>query len=463
MLKPRDSSSFVNVEPWKDMALQKRGRSTTPARKSKRARTGKWTVARRSVSAPPSRLKSKTAGGKMTKAMTVYRKRNLFRGSYGGKFTKLSRRSGRGMDKFFGKGCVSVEEITGVGNDKDCVYVMAEVINAERLFRNSIGSIIRLLLEKAGLIVTGWDDTPWPVAVGSGSVLTILEGGYIVGLSVHDLDAGSFSIVEAAQAGTENTFGQIVDKFVPYIKTWSQGFGQLSSSNDKTPYAFVLYKVTGDSANTGVTSTKLAEVVFAEAKVEFAGTVSVKVQNRSLPGTDQYNVEDVRANPLQGRMYSFRGVPRLKVIANEASTSGSYKFDQFYVDHYGLELFGDFNIDGNFKEPPPPALFWNCMKSSKIRLQPGEINSYGLYDHRKGMRPTDLWRSIKYQVTDSTGDFYNYSTYKTLLIALEDVINLSLGVANITVAVETERKLGCICYEKKRKFMKAKFEQQILV
>ena len=116
-----------------------------------------------------------------------------------------------------------------------------------------------------------------------------------------------------------------------------------------------------------------------------------------------------------------------------------------------------------YKEPPPPSAMWNCVKSSKIRLDAGSIRNYGLSQSKKSVPVIRLWRSIKFQGTDSGGaDFYTYGSFKVLLLGLEDVININPDGVSIKLAIEAERKLGCMVSERKRRFMKPAFYQHAL-
>lgn len=430
-------------------------------------KAGEYVSGKRKRAAPKASDPPAYQSKKVKRGRNGRRFESAVHGVWAGRFSKMSRKSGRGMDMYHKKGCVQIEELTGQGTDGNCVYAMAEVIQAKTLFRVTIGAIIRKLLEKGGFAVSGWDDTPWPAAAGSGTV-GAFDGEYSVCLVMWDLDAGTNTNVLQSQSPTENTFAQVVDKFVDYIIDWSQQYGDFSTENDHEPYAFVLFKSVRNSGGTAVTAIKLAEILFGECRMTLSGSMTMKVQNRTRPNDSgvtnpDYNADSVEANPIQGRMYECKGVPRFKANGLQASTSGAYKFSQFYVAKRGLELFNPVNMDPTFKEPPPPGVMWNCNKSAKIRLDPGRIHSYGLTERRISVPVIRLWRSIHYNATDSAGGgFYTYNSFKVLLMGFEDVININSEYSDIKIAVEVERKLGCFCSERKNRFMKPQFEQIVL-
>ena len=375
---------------------------------------------------------------------------------YAGKFRRMNKRSGRNMDRYHRAGVVSVDEVVGLKSDPNCVYVLAEVCTGKKVIINSVAAVIRLLFTKAGISVTGWEDSPWPRLVGAGSTSST-DGDYYIGLIGSDMTAGTHTLEASCGSTADQSFKDIVGEFVDWILVWSQGYGALSTSNDKMPYAFVLYKHVGSANNLGSTDIKLSEVVLGEACVDLSASMTCKVQNRTASATGSEDEENVTNCPLQGRMYEFNGTPRCKVDAFQGSTYGAYKFQQFYTQNNGLEMFTPDNMDVTLKEPPPPGLFWNCSKSSKIRMEPGNIKTYGLSYRKVGIPIIRLWRSIKYEVTQSTNDFYNYSLFKVLGFGFEEVINLN-GASSLSVAVEVERRLGVLCFEKKKKFMKESFE-----
>lgn len=397
-------------------------------------------------------------------AMVVYRpryRRNYKQnGSFGGKFKKLTRRSGRALDRFYRLGVSLTEEVTGSGDDANCVYTMAECMSAYRVIQLSIAAVIKKLFMKAGFSVTGWDDNPWVQLSGSAS-MAAADGDYHLILVEHDMTAGTFSNVVDASSASYPTFRQCVEVFVSHIEHWCAGFGVNDADNDHLPYAFVLIKNARNVADSAATFIKLAEVVLDQCVLDLKGSLSFKIQNRTVSATGGTESDDVSAAPIQGRMYEFKGTPRVKSVASQGvgSTFGTYKFSQFYTANNGVEVFNPSNLDPAFKEPPPPANFWNCRKSSEVRLEPGQIKSYGLTDYKNRIPIIRLWRSIHYQTTDSgTADFYTYNVYKLLMFGFEDVINVN-GSALVTIVFEAERKLSILCSEKRNTFTKVDFIQ----
>jgi len=375
-----------------------------------------------------------------------------------GKFKKPSRRSGRGLDKYHRNGVSMTEETTSSGTDANCLYIMAETVSAYRLVEYTIGALIRKLFGKAGIRIPGWDDNPYSIMMGSA-----LAGddtlAYQVNLIQKDVSTSGLSMF-TAQSFTYNTLNKLVAFFVPEVLQWMSGYGLNNAGNDKELIGFTLTKAV---SATGLPSTfmKLSEIAFDECVLEFSGNLNLKVQNRSTSATLGTDAEDVSATHVEGRLYTFNGIPKPKNNYNQvvAATAGAYKFSQFYVGNYGVEVFNPSNMDPTFAEPPPPSAFWNCKKSSKVNMGPGEIKNFFMKYHRRNINPIKLWKSIHYMTTDSgTNDFYTYNIMPTVMLAIEDVINLN-GASEITLAFEAERKLSVLCNERRKQFMKPNFVQ----
>lgn len=467
------------MKKWKEPYPSKESGEMAPVKRKRGVARGRSRVRTRSSTkraryAAPNPYKSaervKITGSmspraSKSNAMVVYRPR--YRrgykqmGAFGGKFKKLTRRSGRALDRFYRLGVSLTEEVTGTGTDANCVYTMAECMSAYRVIQLSIAAVLKKLFVKAGMNITGWDDNPWVQLAGNGTIANTDED-YHISLIENDLNTGTFVSVVDTSSDVSYTFRKCVEAFVSHIEHWCAGFGGNDAANDHLPYAFVLVKNVGNNTNNADTDVKLSEVILDQCVLDLKASLSFKIQNRTVAANGGTEADDVTASPIQGRMYEFKGTPRVKSVANQGligSTAGSYKFSQFYIANNGVEVFNPSNMDPTFKEPPPPANFWNCKKSSKVRLEPGQMKSYGLTDYKNRIPIVKLWRSIHYQTTDSgTSDFYTYNVYKLLMFSFEDVINVNAD-ALVTLAFEAERKLSVLCSEKRYTFTKIDFAQ----
>jgi len=426
-----------------------------------RKRIRRTSSTRRSKSGPSRYKSTSKKPSAKSKGMVVWKKKRPFTksASHGGKFKKPYKKAGRGLDKFHQGGVSMTEESTATGTDNDCVYVMAESVSSYRLVEYSIAALIRKLFNKAGLNIPGWDDNPYTQLMGL-PVVADSNRYYNIQLVEKDMSTSLISAMGTAPSGTYNTMNEIVGYFTPLVLTWMAGYGINSASNDKEPMGFVLYKETMATAVLA-SVTKLSEIAFDECSLEYNGTLKLKLQNRSTSATLGTDADDVAATHVQGRLYHFSGIPRPKNQYNQdvAATAGAYKFTQFFVANYGVEVFNPGNMDPCFAEPPPPSVFWNCTKSSTVNMAPGEIKSYFVRHRRKNIRPLKLWKSIQYMTTDSgVNDFYSYNVMPTVMLSLEDVINLN-GASEITIAFEAERTLSVRVNEKRKSFMKPKFVQ----
>lgn len=409
-------------------------------------------VARR-VAERASRSYTKTKTEKPKKKRSARLRRN-YKTLYAGKFARPNKRSGRMLDRFYKHGVSMVEETVGTAVDTDCVYAMAEVMSPFRLIQCTLGGVVKLLFNKAGFCVTGWDDNPWGIISG----LPTGDGQYYMALNEYEVSAASVSSAVTVDSLTASTLRQVVDAFVAYVQQWIASYGAVHASNDKWPHSMEIYKTVRNSGDTGTAFVRLADIVLDQVGIDLAASLTLKTQNRTVSVSGSTDAEDVTANPVQGRMYVFRGIPRVKGYSVETGGLAPYKFGVFYCGHFGVEIFRPDNMDPAYLEPPPPANFYNCQKSSKIRMQPGEIKHYGLTDSRKNVPLTRLWKSIRYIVTDNGElDFYTYNVFKVLMLAIEDVINTTSDASKVTIGMEVERRLSCIATERKKKFTKPVF------
>lgn len=427
-----------------------------------RKRVRRTSSTRRSKSGPSRYRSVSKKGSAKSKGMVVWKKsyKRPFKqpARHAGKFKKPSRKSGRGLDKYHKYGVSMTEETTSSGTDANCIYVMAETISAYRLVEYSIGALVRKLFQKAGLRIPGWDDNPYTEIMGS-AIGNDKSLAYDVSLVQKDVSTSAVTQLTISTSSVYDTMDKIVAHMVPDILAWMAGYGLNSASNDKELIGLVL----GKNSMVGAVATfiKLSEIAFDECVLEFTGSLNLKVQNRSTSATLGTDADDVSATHVEGRLYTFNGIPRPKNNYNQvvAATAGAYKFAQFYVANYGVEVFNPSNMDPTFAEPPPPSAFWNCKKSSKVNMGPGEIKTFFMKHHKRNMTPIKLWKSIQYMTTDSgANDFYCYNVMPTVMVAIEDVINLN-GTSEITLAFEAERKLSVVCSERKKQFMKPKFVQ----
>lgn len=366
-------------------------------------------------------------------------------GGYRGRFRKASRRGTKSTYDIYNKyGVVDINEIYGSVSDQTCVYIVNEVINTKDAIYYMIAAMLRKLIEKAGGRVTGNTSAVFSTTSGATSA-----ANYIIRLQTQNSATGVASTTDYTFT-TATQFQSIVEAFRSYFESYCAGYGKADNSNTIEPVRFILI-----NGSTPSTESVQSEMYFNETFVDIKGKSEIKVQNRTLATGGSGDAENVNNNPIQGRSYIFKGVPKPKANAFiQAGTNGAlYAFERLDYPN-AVSTFGataSAALDQNMREPPAASLFWNCKKSAKVRLEPGMIKSFYESDYMSG-NVLALLKKMRLQTT-ADGGLTNYSVMKIQMIAFEDVINANAEEL-ISVQYEIERTIGVKCREKQQKYYK---------
>lgn len=372
-------------------------------------------------------------------------------GKYVGPFKKVTKRGARtAFDAYNKVGVVHTSETIGSVTDQDCCYIMNEVINSRDLIYYIVCAMIRKLIEKAGFRVEGIDSCPFDKDAGDSN-----EVNYHVQLVTHNYQTGAATVRDyKVLAG--NTFGVICDDFRNSFEQYCSGHGELALENMDEPYKFVLWQGPDDGTGANIRSVMIMNETF----IDLFGTAEMKVQNRTKATGGSEDAENVNNNPLQGWSYLFNGVPKAKANGREAAVSqpATLVFERMQYPN-GVTSFGiGVGTSPDFKEPPFPKMFWNCVKASKIRLEPGNIKSFTAAKRRSG-NVLKILKTIRLQL-NIPGTYSTYSVHPVQMIALEDVINAN-AAETISVQFEVERKLGVKCWTKQKKYFRTDYEVRV--
>jgi len=370
-------------------------------------------------------------------------------GKYGGNFKKVTRRGARsGWDKYNREGVVSVNEISGNLTDVDCVYLMNESVNSRDAIYYILAAMCRKIIEMAGGRVTGLADAVFPFSAGdvssTGYIIRYIKQNQLSGVAV----VKDFAVLAAS------TFGDVVQFFRGDMEEYCSGFGRLNNQNMDEPLSL--------SVITGVGGAQLTQsvILFNETFVEMKGLSEMKIQNRTKSSTGSEDAENVNNNPLQGKAYLFRGVPKPKgnVRAVGGTNDQAFAFERMQYPK-GLTGFGgnSLGLGVDFREPPNASQFWNCSKLSKVRLEPGQIKSFFTSGFKVG-NVLKILKSIRLQL-DAGGAWSTYSIFPVQMVGLEDVLNAS-AVEAISVQYEVEKTLGVKCFVKQKKYYRTDFHAQ---
>lgn len=349
----------------------------------------------------------------------------------GGKMRKRrmtrTRRSKKKMRKTKGKkkspGIVDTEEISGLVNDPDCVYVVHTALDPFQTIQKCVWELMRKLLNRGGFIIhsvdeefdsnTGFNSTGFTVVVYGKTAETDTE---IIRVS-HTFASGE--TIRTLVSATVNPFLEYSSGY-----TTAAGTGNVNNSIELTKICLYDNK----------TSNSLqATVDLREEVMTVTGISHLKIQNRTLSGDGTAGTDNVNNNPLQGRVYNFSGVPKPK-------GRNMSLFDGVTTNR-GVQLIraAVLGLDPNLREPPLPRVFWNCYDSNNCLLNPGDVKQITC-KQTKTVNFLKLMKMIRFQNGASPLFKSYYSPFKHQMVAMEDVINVDPEEL-ITLAYEVNRSM----------------------
>lgn len=450
MLKPRNSSSFVNV----DMAVQKRGRSRVRSSSKAVAKRVRYrTPSGRKMPISPPRTPRRARSAPPAYRSVRGRNYSPVLGTYGGKIKMHKKKSWK--EKFNRKGVVSKTEIVADVEDDNAVYAFCDVIRPLDAITYAVAAALRLLFEKAGLRLTGMDESMITLNQGSATV-----DEYIVLLNGFNAVTGAAITPVAYTTTSTSTFKDCVSSFIETVRDYIIGYGEADPDNTVQLTRFDLYKVSVKADGATATQIVLSTVMLDELQIEYYGECEMNFQNRTQSATGSTLTDDIGANAIVGRSYEFKGMPRFKNYSYKIG--GSVINTQPFLslgNVQGLGVSGGTSstVCNELRTVPEPGLFWNCVKNKKVRLEPGQVKTI-----KGNFSKTESWigflQKMKYQTAYS---YYSYNRFPCLMVAFEDVINLN-ATYKVKVTVGVDRYFGAKCSEKKRKWMKSDFEKLVM-
>jgi len=375
-------------------------------------------------------------------------------GGYQGSFKRPTRGAGRSMDIYNKKGWTAVSEYTGSVSDPDCCYLLNAAVSANDVLFYSMAAAVRKLFELAGISPTGLNEGMFTPSGGSFNSTQLQVGLISINLQTGLETASVFYAIT-----TTSLFADVVGAFMPYIQNYSAGSGSSADANMELPYKLVLTEQVPTTVPYQVVN---AEVLFSECSITLSGKSIMKVQNRTKATGGSEDETNINNNPLQGRIYQLSGLPKPKANGKRIGglNSAVFPFERLqYPDEVSSFGSASGGFDPEFREPPSPGYFYNCSKSSFVRLEPGAIKSYTL-GYSKHMNILRLWRMVRLQ--RNTGNtFVQFSTFPVQMLALEDVINAN-AAENISIQFEVERHFGAYASIKHNRFTKTHLVVKVL-
>jgi hypothetical protein len=363
-------------------------------------------------------------------------------GIYKGRFVRRKKRVMKKTMVDFSKfGVAQTIEEYGEVDDPDTVYAINPCANDVKIMECLIASLVKkLLMMGIKWTPTAWDDE---ILYGPGGN-TVNPAGLFIGLygGRPDTTDGIYDTVVGYNLQNGDTINTIVSQFINSFNQYSNGTldigGTVNTNNEL--YSMSLGCLVRNSADNAALGQVLSTIYFDNETVHWKGSSRMKVQNRTnnISGTATTDVND--AKPLEGYLYMFSGLPRLRNPA-----TGDFKNINNGVC---TKTFGAATTNADFKEPVPAKVFANCSSRKRIRLDPGEIKEVTVY----GTGKMSLKPFLKKLIVDESGGLTIHTMFKSQMIGLEEVIN-STDANAVKIGFENSNYHAVTTVTKKKKIV----------
>lgn len=361
-------------------------------------------------------------------------------GNYKGRFLKNKKRAIVKSSVDFSKFGVSEKtEEFGEVDDNDTVYLITPCANDNRVILCLLNSIVKKLL----MMGLKWTPTSWTDEIYYGpGVSDINAAGLFINLYGGRPDLGgsdnSYDMIHTYPFVNGDTIVSVATQFLTQFLDYSQG--DLSGNPNTEIYSMVLGQSLRNASDTGTQFTVLSVLYLDNEVAHWKGFSRLKIQNRTNSVTSSASTDVNDAKPLEGYIYEFSGLPRLRV-----NSTGDFK--QMSVSRC-TKTFGAATVPNDFKEPPPAKIFTNCKKKTRIHLNPGEIKEVTV----GGSGSMALKTFLKKLNAQESLDLTIHTMFKTQMIALEELIN-STDVNAVKIGFENAVSLSVTCTTKKKKMV----------
>lgn len=396
---------------------------------------------------------SKSGKKRRTSESGVQRKGRRYNSAFGrtvGKYNRVSKF--KGLLDFNKKGVViKLRKVEEVGN-LNGLYQLIPTLDMEYVFQAVSCAIIKSLCEKAGMRVSALDQPllTYSPATDSGSS----NNNYAFQLFSTDATDGSTDLADTRNVIAGDSVYSIGTWLKGFLKSWSAGYGENNIGNAVSYTKIKLYSFYT------TTVWPVAEIYLDEVMVDVFGECKTIVQNRSAANVgpeddeDEGSAENVANHPVKGIIYKFKGVPRVKNVFIVAGTTGNNGNDFESIEVDGDQPAKTINLDPDEHnygvDLVQPRQFYNCIGSSFITHEPGDIKTYK-DSYRNQMGLVSLLKAMRFQNSTVTAKrISTFSIFPTMMFGYTSLINVRR--TNIDLAFEMDKSIAVIISQKKRKY-----------
>lgn len=352
--------------------------------------------------------------------------------------------------KFNKYGVTKNTEVYGNNAAANALYLEATIAIPYEWLTQIVQCMVRRLLEKAGIRVVSTSDIISATNLAENSIdleVCLYVQNQAGTTSRYPFTLGSKSV--------KNITFFLLPFFIDYSSGATNNAGAGDVKNLDEPKMLTFGRV-GNVLVTGapmIYSSILLDEVYLEGHLRMIS----KVQNRTKGVSGGTTEDDIANQPIVGTLYYFNGLPRSKIGTGSNTNQEETVFAKFPVDRH-LKTINDTEVSTELGEPPSRKSWWNCIGSSNVRLNPGEIRTFTCYQTIKKQRLLGYLKKFRLQYgTNAPADpeskySTNYCPLKTVLFAFEEMIQSSSEANTLTIGYEIESKAGCYISERKSKW-----------
>lgn len=433
--------------------LTSRRQSWSGARPGQSKRFG---VSRGKSYVGPSKYGGSFVGGKMTKSYKPKKKKPSKKYAMLGK----KKRKAKKVTEYacLSKGYHITNQIYGLAQDSDAVYITHSSWHVESMVKVMIGALFRKLIKKMGYNVPNKNFTlPFYAERDAGLV------GFV--FTVQNQVTGELTSYNRVNTTSSMSFQNLIDAmvdmkvFLIQFLTRTLAGGNPALPTPLMPYSITAYNFTAANDNH---DHLVARIDLQNEYFTIPVYSKVRLQNRTLPATanpatDLPLIERSDAQPIKVKIFNFSsGNPRLR-FTTEQRVSG----DPPAPFQFSNALLGVIHNDGlllntaqnlaipDFQEPPPKNYWSNCTKTFNTVVDPGIIKYSTIKYTYKGTLK-NLQAKIRVDYAAGTQSFQKVSGVlgKCQLIVADEYLRTTTS-NKIAISYEKELRIGCVVKTKK--------------
>jgi len=330
------------------------------------------------------------------------------------------------LDYYAKKGVVTVRETGGIltttaAEKAQTLVVGHSTFNPAQLQQDMASAMLKMIFNKLGQTIDDFEDS-----------IKISRNLEVEFFYIPFVGGSEQSIMFTMIAGS-NKYSQYVDTIATTVFT----------QQDKNTQLFwqrVVVKEVNIATTPSVPGTVLLRLNLKNCKFQLYAKSALKIQNRTINSAGADEQDDVDNVPLYGKSYEGKG--NWLQFGNNSGRYVSTPANQLAANI----MTAKYNTDQQTLEPPVKSVVYNCSKTGKAHLDPGQIKTSVLTFSKK-YTLNKLLRAITVYNQTTTPPIQHLSIGSYRVFMLEKMIQAvaTTDVNAMNVAYEADLKVGVVC------------------